>query len=190
MIKKIVVFSIILTVFLIYIVNSIYKKKSEELIVTKEDSYSANLLENIKYVAKDNDGNEYIINAAEGEIDLNNSEIIFLKNVKSQIKLKNSDQIDITSSFGKYNASNYDTIFSKNVVITYLENRITAEYLDLSMLENRIIVSKNIIFTSGENVLKADVIEIDTKTKDAKIFMHEENKKVNIKNKNYSDGDN
>ena len=190
MIKKIVVFSIILIVFLIYIVNSIYKKKSEELVVTEEDSYSANLLENIKYVAKDNDGNEYIINAAEGEIDINNSDVIFLKNVKSQINLKNSDQINITSNFGKYNASNYDTIFSKNVVITYLDNRITGEYLDLSMLENRIIVSKNIIFTSGENVLKADVIEMDTKTKDINIFMHDENKKVNIKNKNYPDGNN
>ena len=52
------------------------------------------------------------------------------------------------------------------------------------------MVSKNIVFTTGENVLKADVIEIDTKTKDTKIFMHEENKKVNIKNRNYSDGDN
>jgi len=190
MIKKIVVLSIILTVFLIYFVNSIYKKKSEKLVLTEEDNYSANLLENIKYIAKDDDGNEYIIKAAEGEIDLNNSDIIFLKNVKSQINLKNSDQIDITSNFGKYNASNYDTIFSKNVVITYLDNRITGDYLDLSMLKNKIIVSKNIIFTSGENVLKADVIEIDTKTKDAKIFMHEENKKVNIKNKNYSNGNN
>ena len=190
MIKKIVVFSIILAAFLIYFVNSIYKKKSDELIVSEDDNYNTNLLENIKYVAKDNDGNEYIINAAEGEIDLNNSDIIFLKNVKSQIKLKNSDQIDITSNFGKYNASNYDTIFSKNVVITYLENRITGEYLDLSMLKNRIIVSKNVIFTTEENVLKADVIEIDTKTKDTKIFMHEENERVNIKNKNYPDGNN
>lgn len=190
MIKKIVVFSIILTVFLIYIVNSFYQKKNEELILTEEDNYIANSLENIKYVAKDNDGNEYIIHATEGEIDIQNSDIIFLKNVKSQIKLKNSHQIEITSNFGKYNASNYDTIFSKNVVITYLENKITGEYIDLSILENRIIVSKNVIFTSGENVLKADVIEINTNTNDAKIFMHEKNKKVNIKNKNYSDGNN
>ena len=71
-----------------------------------------------------------------------------------------------------------------------MENTITGEYLDLSMLKNRIIVSKNIVFTTGENVLKADVIEIDTKTKDTKIFMHEENKKIIIKNRNYSDGDN
>ena len=190
MIRNIVVFSIIFLIFLGLYFNFSYKKEDKKIIYLEDDTYNTNLLENIKYVAKDNDGNEYTINAAEGEIDLNNSDIIFLKNVKSQINLKNSDQIDITSNFGKYNASNYDTIFSKNVVITYLDNRITGEYLDLSMLKNKIIVSKNIIFTSGENVLKADVIEIDTKTKDAKIFMHEENKKVNIKNKNYPNGNN
>ena len=190
MIKKIAVFLIILIIFLGFYFNFFYKIKDEELIIVEDDNYNSNLLENIKYVAKDNDGNEYIINAAEGEIDLNNSEIIFLKNVKSQIKLKDSDQINITSDFGKYNSSNYDTIFSKNVKITYLENKITGEYLDFSLIENRMIISKNIVFTNEENVLKADVIEIDTKTKDTKIFMYEENKKVNIKNKNYSNGNN
>ena len=190
MIKKIVVILIILTTIVIYFANSIYKKKSEELVLTEDDSYSANLLEDITYISKDNDGNEYIINADEGEIDLNNSNIIFLKNVKSQIKLKNSDQVNITSKFGKYNTSDYDTIFSKNVVITYLNNKITGEYLDFSLRENRIIISKNVVFTNEENVVKADVFEMDIKTKDTKIFMYEENKKVNIKNKNYPDGNN
>ena len=140
--------------------------------------------------AKDEDGNEYIINAARGEIDLNNSDVIFLENVISIIRLKNSDYVNITSDFGKYNAINYDTIFSKNVVITYLDNKITGDYLDFSLLENRMIISRNILFTNRENVLKADVIEIDTKTKDTKIYMYEQNKKVNIKNKNYKDGNN
>ena len=52
------------------------------------------------------------------------------------------------------------------------------------------IVSKKVIFTNLENILKADVIELDIRTKDTKIFMYEENKKVNIKNKNYPDGNN
>ena len=56
--------------------------------------------------------------------------------------------------------------------------------------KNRMIVSKKVIFTNLENILKADVIELDIKTKDTKIFMYEENKKVNIKNKNYPDGNN
>ena len=190
MIKKIVVFSFILIIFIILFINFIYKKKNEELITIEEENYNTNLLENIKYVAKDDDGNEYIVNAAEGEIDLNNSDIIFLKNVRSQIKLINSDEINIASDFGKYNASNYDTIFSKNVIITYLNNKITGEYLDLSLLKNKIIVSRNIVFTNEENVLKADVIEVDTKTKNTKIFMYEEDKKVNINNKNYPNGNN
>ena len=190
MIKKIAFFTIILISFFAYYFNFLYKEKDQELILNKDENYNTNLLENLKYVAKDKDGNEYIIIAAEGEIDLNYSDVIFLKNVKSQIKLINSDDINITSDFGKYNASNYDTIFSKNVEITYLDNKITGEYLDFSYLENRIIISKNIVFKSEENILKADVIEIDTKTKNSKISMYDETKKVNIKNKNYPDGNN
>ena len=68
MIKKIAVFSIILIFFLAFYFNFVHKKKDEELILAEEDNYNSNLLENIKYVAKDNDGNEYIINAAEGSI--------------------------------------------------------------------------------------------------------------------------
>ena len=64
-----------------------------------------------------------------------------------------------------------------------MKNKIVSEYLDFSMNRNTMIISKNVIFTNLENVLKADVIEVDLKTKDTKIFMHEDNKQVNIKNK-------
>ena len=47
------------------------------------------------------------------------------------------------------------------------------------------IISKNIVFTNLENVMRADVVEMNIETKDTKIFMYENNKKVNIKNKNY-----
>ena len=46
------------------------------------------------------------------------------------------------------------------------------------------IVSRNVVYNNFENILKADVIEINIETKDTKIFMYEENKKVNIKSKN------
>ena len=39
------------------------------------------------------------------------------------------------------------------------------------------------IYTNLENILKADVIEMNIKTKDTKIYMLENKKKVNIKNK-------
>ena len=35
------------------------------------------------------------------------------------------------------------------------------------------IISRNVVYTNLENILKADVIEINIKTKDTKIFMYE-----------------
>ena len=45
-------------------------------------------------------------------------------------------------------------------------------------------ISKNVVYSNLKNVLKADVVEINIVTKDIKIYMHEELKKVKIKSKN------
>ena len=71
----------------------------------------------------------------------------------------------------------------KNVIIKYLENKIKGEYVDFSLERNSMIISKKVIYTNLDNILNADVIEINIKTKDTKIFMYEEEKKVNIKNR-------
>jgi hypothetical protein len=146
--------------------------------------YNSNIIKDVSYSSKDADGNEYIINAIQGEIDYANTDIIYLTNVNALIKLNNSDNIKIKSDFGKYNTLNLNTIFSKNVIIDYLDNKITGEYLDFSIDRNSMIISRDIIYTNFENILMADVVEINIKTKDTKIFMYENNKKVNIKSKN------
>ena len=64
-----------------------------------------------------------------------------------------------------------------------MENKINGEYLDFSLERNSMIISKKVVFTNIENILEADVIEINIKTKDTKIFMYENEKKVNIKSK-------
>ena len=46
------------------------------------------------------------------------------------------------------------------------------------------IISKNVVFNDLMNILEADVIEMNLKTKDTKIFMYEKDKQVNIKNSN------
>ena len=40
------------------------------------------------------------------------------------------------------------------------------------------------IFKDLENLLKADVVEINIKSRDTKIYMHEQDEKVNIKSIN------
>ena len=160
-------------------------KKTETKVseITKEEiaPQSSNIIKNISYRTTDADGNEYIITALEGEIDYSNSNILYLTTVNALIKLNNSENITITSDFGKYNSENFDTIFSKNVIINYLDNKIIGEYLDFSLERNLMMISKNVIYTNLENILKADVIEMNIKTKDSKIFMYEKEKKVNIK---------
>ena len=140
-------------------------------------------MEDVSYSSKDAKGNEYIVNASRGEIDYDNPNIIYLTNVKAFIKLTNSNDVIITSDFGKYNSNNFDTIFSKTVIINYLDNKIIGEYLDFSIDRNSMIISRNVIYTNLDNILKADVIEINITTKDTKIFMYKDDKKVNIKSK-------
>ena len=152
-------------------------------VVSDDDLYDSNIMENVSYSSKDAKGNEYIVNASQGEIDYDKPNVIYLTDVKAFIKLANTNNVTITSDYGRYNSNNFDTIFSKNVIINYLENKITGEYLDFSMQRNSMIISRNVIYTNLENILKADVIEIDITTKDTKIFMFQDNKKVNIKSK-------
>ena len=153
--------------------------KSQEEIISK-----SNIIKDVNYTTRDADGNEYTITALQAEIDYSNTNVLFLTKVKGLINLVNSENIIITSDYGKYNAENFDTIFTKNVIIDYLENKVNGEYLDFSIERNSMIISKKVVFTNLDNILKADVIEIDIKNKDTKIFMYEKEKKVNIKSRN------
>ena len=155
--------------------------KIEEEIL--EEPYKSNIMDDVSYSSKDAKGNEYIVNASRGEVDYDRPNIIYLTDVRALIKLTNSNDVTITSNFGKYNTNNFDTIFSKNVIINYLDNKITGEYLDFSIERNSMIISRKVVYTNLENILKADVIEINITTKDTKIFMYKDNKKVNIKSK-------
>ena len=200
MIKKIVLgsafvifsFSILIFIYFKLYENKIPIKKNErielnekkKIEISDEKIESSNIIEDVSYSAKDTKGNNYFLKASQGTIDQNESNYIFLKSVKAVINLKNSKLIEISSDFGKYNINNYDTIFSKNVIIKYLDNEITGDYLDFSWDKNLMIISRDVIIKNNDNSLQADVIEVNIQTRGIKIFMYEENKKVNIKSFN------
>ena len=155
--------------------------ENEKIEILNEKIESLNIIEDVSYSAKDVRGNEYFLKAREGTIDQNESNFIFLKSVKAIIDLKDYKLIEISSDFGKYDINNYDTIFSKNVIITYLDNIITGDYLDFSWDKNLMLVSRDVILKNNKNSLQADVIEMDIEKRDIKIFMYEDSKKVNIR---------
>ena len=151
-----------------------------EAIVEEMDT-TTNIIKDVNYSSMDAKGNKYVLNANEGQIDLNNDKVIFLNSVKATIIMATGEIINIQSKFGKYNIDNYDTIFSENVLIEYEDNKIKGNYVDFSLNRNSLIISKNVVYLNQKNLLRADVVEINISTKDAKIFMYEEEKKVKIK---------
>ena len=175
---------------LLFVIYSKFTKENQVLVeenleINEENFTNSNLIKGIKYSSKDLKGNEYTITADEGEIDINNTNIIFLKNVTAYIRLiKNNEIIKISSNFGKYNTVSYDTIFSKKVNVDYINNNLTGDYLDFSMMNNLLIMSKNVIYTNPNNILKADVVKLNTITKDTKIYMYNSAEKVEVKSKN------
>ena len=95
---SIFILSIIITISLIYFYKIPVKEKKINLVEEKikldeekieEKSISTNIIQNVKYSSKDIRGNEYIITAKQGEIDIDNNSVIFLKGVKATIILDN-----------------------------------------------------------------------------------------------------
>jgi hypothetical protein len=179
-----VIFFLIISLFFFYLKKTNVQEttKIEEETFEKE-TYNSNIIKDVYYSSKDAKGNEYIIQASQGEIEYNQTNIVYLTSVKGFVKLKNSTNIEITSEYGKYNLENFDTIFSKDVIINYLDNEISGEYLDFSIKRDSMIISRNVVYTNLENILNADVMEINISNKNTKIFMFKSNEKVNIKSK-------
>ena len=155
------------------------ENKNVKKINTNENT-SSTYIDNIDYISSDNKGNKYQITAEQAEIDIDDSDIMFLKNITAYVLVNDSSTIKLTSNFGKYNTKNYDTIFSKNVIITYPGHKITSEYLDFSFLDNLGTISTNVVYTSNGTNLVADKIEMNLVNKDTKVFMNDNTKKVLI----------
>ena len=140
------------------------------------------LIEDLKYLSTDKEGNEYKIEAKKGNIDKDNPDIIYLENVIAIISLKNSEQISIKSNFAKYNSKNFNTLFNDEVIVDYEDNLLSSNFLDLSFEDNLVSIYDNVQYLSGFSSLSADRAEIDILNKKTKIFMESPGKKVLINN--------
>ena len=63
-----------IVIFFFYLHFTKSKKELNQIeINNKEENYSSNIIDGVNYLSKDAKGNEYIINAEKGEIDISNS---------------------------------------------------------------------------------------------------------------------
>ena len=141
---------------------------------------SSNLIKNIHYASTDNLGNKFIIKSKKGEISIDNPSIVYMTNVEAIINLINSDPIIIKANHAKYNKINYETNFTEDILLTYQAHRITSQNLDLSFENNLATIYNKIVYDNNDVKLSADILEIDLITKNSKIFMDNEYKKIKI----------
>ena len=160
-----------------------FKDEKKTLAIEKVDenqNSTSTYINDINYVSTDVRGNKYQITAKLAEIKIENSDLMFLSDVVAFVFIKDKDTVKITSNFGKYNSKNYDTIFSENVIVIYPGHKITGEYLDFSFLTDLGVFTTNVIYNGEKTNLFADKIEMNLITKDTKIFMNDNKKKVLI----------
>ncbi|MDC0215884.1 LPS export ABC transporter periplasmic protein LptC [Candidatus Pelagibacter sp.] len=144
------------------------------------DDETGTLIKDIKYTFTDLKGNSYELLSKFGKVDINNSDKIFMTDVTATIYLVDSSPIIIISKYANYNKIDHETNFFEDVEVDHLIHRATSENLDLSFTTNLATMYNNIVYNKPGTKLIADRLEIDLITKNSKIFMDSESKKIKI----------
>ncbi|MDB4279899.1 LPS export ABC transporter periplasmic protein LptC [bacterium] len=191
----------LLIIFLVFFTYKIYFKSEENIkvneisdsqeettispedILVKKNEETPNLINNLKYVSRDISGNEYIIDSKYSALNLENTNVINMEDVNAKIIMLNKEALFVTSKFAIYNNESYKTVFYGDVVISYLDSIINSEKFEIFIKNNFAQVSEKVIYQNLNIRVEADIIEIDLITKNSKIFMIDENKKIKIINK-------
>ena len=175
---------IIISVFFLYFNNNENIKETNLIInnteKSKVDNKTATLINDISYVFSDSAGNKYELFAEIGEVDLKNSDQMFMTNVEAVIYLKNSSPVKIFSKYANYNKVTHESNFIENVRVFHLIHKATSENLDISFTNNKASMYNNIVYIKPGTQLNADRLEIDLITKNSKIFMDNESEKIKI----------
>lgn len=194
-------FLILLLIFLLLIISEKYfsseiEETSSIQIDKKSINNKQNIIRDINYNSKSKNGDIFSLKANTGEVNLEDSDQLFLTKVSGLII--SSDQkkkIIITSNYADYNNKTFETRFIGDVKIISDEEIIKGDefYIVLDATEkelkknpnkilNTAILTGNIDILKGDFKLKADVIEIDLITWDSKVYMQDKNKKIFINN--------
>ena len=164
--------------------NLVLKERDQkEFLVENQDS-ELNIIKDITYIAKDDKENLFKIESKFGKINPEEPDVVLMDNVTAIITLINREKIIISSDHAIYNSKSYETNFYDNVLLEYIEHNIVSENIYLSFENNLVSISNNIIYKNLNSEMNADEIVMNLITKEIKIFMHNNESKIQILSKN------
>ena len=156
------------------------KKDIVEEQILEED---INKFENVEYQGIDNSGNTFVIGSKFAQFEKERPEIINMENVECFFTFKDNTVLVVISDTAVFNNISNDMKFSDNVRMEYLENILFSDRATFNNYENQLLVAGNISGTGPTTNLKADELDFDLNTKNLKISMYNQEKRVNIKTK-------
>ena len=160
--------------------NGIQENKKEEILIENQN----NLIKNLRYNVKFDNNTQYSITADLSEIFYEDDiEFVRMQTVFAKFIDEENLSLIITSDNAIYNNSNYNTKFSNNVKITYLNNEITSQNLNLNFEENVVTIYNDVIYEGLQGLLKADNVVINLITKEINLFMNNSKNKVIVESK-------
>ena len=182
---KYLIFSSVLIICLFIYKQFFVEKNTSKKTISKNNESNLenqnNLIKNLKYDVKFENGTTYNISAELSEIiDVNNQETVKMQKVTALIINEGSLPLIISSDYAVFNNITYNTSFDNDVTINYINNSIKSQKLFLDFQNSVVIIKEDIIYEGMNGLGKADNIKIDLKTKDIQIFMNNTNKKVKI----------
>ena len=167
-----------------FVEEKVDTKITNENIILEENKDTANIIENLKYTSTDLFGNTYIIKAKSNQVEEGKINQVKLFEVMAKIIQENDKIIYINSNFADYNKINNNTIFKENVNVKYGDQLIDADIINLDFSKNLIKVEENVFYKNNNAEVNADKIEIDIKSKKLKISMNKQKDRIKIFAKN------
>ena len=161
--------------------NKTDESSSKKVDNSNNDLAETTKIENVNYVAMDDNGNKFEIQAKEGQTDARNYNNVFLFDVKATINLRDSEIITITANSADYNKSTVETFFRDNVQVNYINHKVESDKLHLSFQDKLASINENVVYMGNNTKMITDNIEIDFRDKNTKIFMNSNEEKVFVK---------
>ena len=182
---KYLIFSSVLVICLFIYKQYFVEKNTSKKMISKNNELNLenenNLIKNLKYDVKFENGTTYNISADLSEIiDVNNQETVKMQKVTALIINEGSLPLIISSNNAVFNNITYNTSFDKDVTINYINNSIKSQKLFLDFQNSVVIIKEDIVYEGINGLGKADNIKINLKTKDIQIFMDNNDDKVKI----------
>ena len=186
--KKIIqlLLSSLLIIFSIFF-YTIYLKEDKQIVKKKEIKNESliqnqnNLIKNLSYEVKFDNNAQYLITSELSELVYENDiEIVKMQKVFAKFVNKDNLVLTIKSENANYNNINYNTSFYNEVVITYDNNIVNSNKLDLNFTENIVTIYDNVVYEGLNGLVKTDNIKIDLNTRKVNIFMNDKQKKVKL----------